>query len=88
MYFHCNCLIHLSPRYAILGFTPVLDLNKNEICLCLGGMQDYNYIWAQCFEITLELSCCKYPRKEMLPSFWNNNKDSLIEYIKQVHIGL
>ncbi|KAB1270312.1 Carboxypeptidase M [Camelus dromedarius] len=53
-----------------------------------GGMQDYNYIWAQCFEITLELSCCKYPRKEMLPSFWNNNKDSLIEYIKQVHIGV
>ncbi|XP_007463617.1 PREDICTED: carboxypeptidase M [Lipotes vexillifer] len=53
-----------------------------------GGMQDYNYIWAQCFEITLELSCCKYPRKEKLPSFWNENKDSLIDYIKQVHIGV
>ncbi|KAB0378832.1 hypothetical protein FD755_010410 [Muntiacus reevesi] len=53
-----------------------------------GGMQDYNYIWAQCFEITLELSCCKYPRKEKLPSFWKDNKDSLIEYIKQVHIGV
>ncbi|XP_044797537.1 carboxypeptidase M isoform X4 [Bubalus bubalis] len=53
-----------------------------------GGMQDYNYIWAQCFEITLELSCCKYPRKEKLPGFWKDNKDSLIEYIKQVHIGV
>ncbi|XP_021030954.1 carboxypeptidase M [Mus caroli] len=53
-----------------------------------GGMQDYNYIWAQCFEITLELSCCKYPREEKLPLFWNDNKASLIEYIKQVHLGV
>ncbi|XP_015261200.1 PREDICTED: carboxypeptidase M [Gekko japonicus] len=53
-----------------------------------GGMQDYNYIWGQCFEITLELSCCKYPPKEELPSFWNDNKIALIEYIKQVHQGV
>ncbi|XP_008845194.1 carboxypeptidase M [Nannospalax galili] len=53
-----------------------------------GGMQDYNYVWAQCFEITLELSCCKYPREEKLPFFWNDNKASLIEYIKQVHLGI
>lgn len=51
-------------------------------------MQDYNYIWAQCFEITLELSCCKYPREEELPIYWNENKASLIEYIKQVHLGV
>ncbi|XP_062990839.1 carboxypeptidase M [Elgaria multicarinata webbii] len=53
-----------------------------------GGMQDYNYIWGQCFEITLELSCCKYPPKEKLPSFWNANKIALVEYIKQVHLGV
>ncbi|ELW67032.1 Carboxypeptidase M [Tupaia chinensis] len=51
-----------------------------------GGMQDYNYVWAQCFEITLELSCCKYPREEKLPFFWNDNKASLIEYMKQVTV--
>ncbi|XP_044305809.1 carboxypeptidase M [Varanus komodoensis] len=53
-----------------------------------GGMQDYNYIWGQCFEITLELSCCKYPPKDKLSSFWHDNKAALIEYIKQVHLGV
>ncbi|KAJ6651429.1 hypothetical protein lerEdw1_021002 [Lerista edwardsae] len=52
------------------------------------GMQDYNYIWGQCFEITLELSCCKYPPANELPSFWNDNKMALIEYMKQVHLGV
>uniref|UniRef100_A0A8C4VHR9 Carboxypeptidase M n=1 Tax=Gopherus evgoodei TaxID=1825980 RepID=A0A8C4VHR9_9SAUR len=53
-----------------------------------GGMQDYNYIWGQCFEITLELSCCKYPPASQLQDFWNDNKAALIEYIKQVHLGV
>ncbi|XP_074428958.1 carboxypeptidase M isoform X2 [Larus michahellis] len=53
-----------------------------------GGMQDYNYVWGQCFEITLELSCCKYPPADQLEEFWNDNKVALIEYIKQVHLGV
>uniref|UniRef100_A0A8C5U192 Carboxypeptidase M n=1 Tax=Malurus cyaneus samueli TaxID=2593467 RepID=A0A8C5U192_9PASS len=53
-----------------------------------GGMQDYNYVWGQCFEITLELSCCKYPPAEQLEKFWRDNKVALIEYIKQVHLGV
>ncbi|XP_053111994.1 carboxypeptidase M isoform X1 [Hemicordylus capensis] len=53
-----------------------------------GGMQDFNYVWGQCFEITLELSCCKYPPQGELLSFWNDNKRALIEYIKQVHLGV
>ncbi|XP_072483776.1 uncharacterized protein [Notamacropus eugenii] len=53
-----------------------------------GGMQDYNYIWAQCFEITLEVSCCKYPPEENLPDFWNKKRDSLISFMKQVHLGI
>jgi len=50
-------------------------------------MQDYNYVWGQCFEITLELSCCKYPPAEQLEKFWRDNKVALVEYIKQVHLG-
>ncbi|XP_066525488.1 carboxypeptidase M [Hoplias malabaricus] len=53
-----------------------------------GGMQDYNYVWAQCLEITLELSCCKFPPESELPGLWNANKPALLAYIQQVHLGL
>uniref|UniRef100_U3JUJ6 Carboxypeptidase D n=1 Tax=Ficedula albicollis TaxID=59894 RepID=U3JUJ6_FICAL len=53
-----------------------------------GGMQDYNYVWANCFEITLELSCCKYPLTSELPKEWENNRESLLAFIEKVHIGV
>lgn len=39
-----------------------------------GGMQDYNYVWYGCMEVTLELSCCKYPPNQELPKYWEDNK--------------
>lgn len=53
-----------------------------------GGMQDFNYVFTNCFELTLELSCCKYPLADRLPDEWHKNKRSLIEYMKQVHSGI
>ncbi|KAM4700786.1 carboxypeptidase D isoform 2-T2 [Discoglossus pictus] len=52
-----------------------------------GGMQDYNYIWGNCFEVTFELSCCKYPLASQLAKEWDNNRESLIKFIEMVHIG-
>ncbi|XP_075676963.1 carboxypeptidase D-like isoform X1 [Dermatophagoides pteronyssinus] len=53
-----------------------------------GGMQDYNYVHGSCMEITLELSCCKYPPHSQLPEFWRQNKNALIAYLNEVHRGL
>lgn len=51
-------------------------------------MQDYNYYWTGCMEVTLELSCCKYPPEEDLAHYWEENKEALLGLIGQVHRGV
>ncbi|XP_041637105.1 carboxypeptidase M [Cheilinus undulatus] len=54
----------------------------------IGGMQDYNYVWAQCLELTLEISCCKFPPVNQLPALWTENRKALLAFIQQVHLGV
>lgn len=51
-------------------------------------MQDFNYLHSNCFEITFELSCCKYPNASQLEKEWSLNKESLISFIEQIHKGI
>nr|XP_022908553.1 carboxypeptidase D-like [Onthophagus taurus] len=53
-----------------------------------GGMQDYNYIHSNCFEITLELSCCKFPLANTLPKEWELNKEPLLLLMEATHWGV
>jgi len=63
------------------------DSVRDWICICVGGMQDYNYIFAGCLELTLEISCCKFPTNQTLLSHWQRNRDALILYLVQAHLG-
>lgn len=53
-----------------------------------GGMQDFNYLRSNAFEVTLELSCCKFPAASDLPLYWRNNSESLLRYLELSHMGL
>ena len=53
-----------------------------------GSMNDFNYIFSNAFEVTVELTCCKKPHQSQLPLEWKKNKNSLVEYMKQAHIGI
>ena len=54
----------------------------------VGGMQDYNYVVGGCLEITIELSCCKYPQASTLTGHWEDNREALVKYIEQTQIGV
>ncbi|XP_021604921.1 carboxypeptidase SOL1 isoform X2 [Manihot esculenta] len=49
-----------------------------------GGMQDWNYIHAGCFELTLEISDNKWPNADELSTLWEYNKMSLLNLIASV----
>nr|XP_019948441.1 PREDICTED: probable carboxypeptidase X1 [Paralichthys olivaceus] len=53
-----------------------------------GSMNDFSYLHTNCFEVTVELSCDKFPHASELPIEWENNRESLLAYMEQVHRGI
>lgn len=52
-----------------------------------GGMQDWSCFFYNDLQITLEVSHQKYPRYSDIPGFYASNRDSMINYMKQIHSG-
>ncbi|CAF4965659.1 unnamed protein product, partial [Rotaria socialis] len=36
----------------------------------------------------MEISCCKYPYENLLASYWNYNRDAMIELLLQAQRGV
>ena len=52
------------------------------------GMQDFNYLFTNCMEITAELSCWKKPRECQLDVEWSNNLESMMMVLESVQGGV
>eukprot|EP01112_Ceratiomyxa_fruticulosa_P017598 TRINITY_DN550_c0_g1_i1.p1 TRINITY_DN550_c0_g1~~TRINITY_DN550_c0_g1_i1.p1 ORF type:complete len:485 (-),score=109.74 TRINITY_DN550_c0_g1_i1:163-1617(-) len=59
--------------------------NGAEWYVLYGGMQDWNYLWYGCLELTLEVSQDKYPRPETLPRYWSQNMEAMLSYNELVN---
>uniref|UniRef100_A0A914WXU1 Peptidase M14 carboxypeptidase A domain-containing protein n=1 Tax=Plectus sambesii TaxID=2011161 RepID=A0A914WXU1_9BILA len=53
-----------------------------------GGMQDWNYVHTNCFEVTVEMGCFKFPYPSMLKQLWNEHKFSHLAFLEEVHKGV
>merc|ERR1712241_417836 len=62
--------------------------NGAEWYVVEGGMQDFNYIYSNCFELTIELSRYKYPPSEELEKQWNYNQEALLSFLEVVQTGV
>lgn len=51
-------------------------------------MQDYGYLNYGTIELTMEISCCKYPNENLLSSYWQYNRDAMIELLFQAQRGV
>ena len=53
-----------------------------------GGMQDYGYFNYGTIELTMEISCCKYPNGDLLANYWDYNRDAMLDLLSQAQRGL
>ncbi|XP_020787628.2 adipocyte enhancer-binding protein 1 [Boleophthalmus pectinirostris] len=54
----------------------------------VGSMNDFSYLHTNCFELSIFLGCDKFPHESELPLEWENNRESLLSFIEQVHRGI
>lgn len=53
-----------------------------------GGMQDFNYLYSNCMEVTIEQFCQKYPYAAELEGIWAANREPLLAFLEEVHRGV
>jgi carboxypeptidase D len=53
-----------------------------------GGMQDWSYRWHGADHVTIELGTTKTPPYSQMPTFWNDNRESMLAYIEASLVGV
>jgi hypothetical protein len=56
--------------------------------VALGTLQDWSYDQTDCIDVTIEVSNTKWPAGSQLPTFWNENRESLMHYVKSARYGV
>ena len=86
--------IHISLAYAnehpnmqAGGFSNGIT-NGAQWYAVYGGMQDWNYVWQNNFEITLEQNEVKWPNSNQLAGLWEDHREPMLTYIEEVHDGI
>ena len=90
-----NLFIELAKEYSYYNppmwntpqFTDGIT-NGADWYVIYGGMQDWNYVWMGCNDITVELSDNKWPAASLLPSLWEDNRESMLKYLEAVNWGV
>jgi len=78
---------HNPPMFNSLSFTDGIT-NGAEWYVIEGGMQDWNYRYLGCNEVTLELNSQFIPAESRLPDLWDDNRESMLSYLEAVNIGV
>lgn len=50
-----------------------------------GGMQDWYYRYTGCNEVTIEASVDKTPAANLLPQYWEQNKEALLAFVETLN---
>ena len=53
-----------------------------------GGLQDWAYDQTGCINVTIEVSNIKWPHVSTLPGFWDDNRESFLNFIDAADFGV
>ncbi len=62
--------------------------NGSDWYVIRGSMQDWTYLWEGGLDITLEVSQIKWPSSGTLPGYWNDNRESMLQYVEKSLTGI
>ncbi|XP_029139717.1 adipocyte enhancer-binding protein 1 [Protobothrops mucrosquamatus] len=52
------------------------------------ALNDFSYLHSNCLELSIYPGCDKFPHESELPQEWENNKESMLTFMEQVHRGI